>query len=101
MLGRLRGLPTRRLRIACRTHRAARIALPVVRGVLAAQDGGMGEIVNLHRAKQRRARQEAAVTAKQNRVRHGRTGAAKSNERRAEERRQARLDALRRGVTDE
>ena len=31
----------------------------------------MGEIVNLHRMKKRREREEAAAVAKQNRVRHG------------------------------
>jgi hypothetical protein len=71
--------------------------LPVVHQVLAAQDGGMAEIVNLHRMKKQRERQEAAAAARQNRVRHGRTGTEKSNDRRTEERRQAQLDALRRG----
>jgi hypothetical protein len=72
-----------------------------VHDVLAAQDGGMGEIVNLHRMKQQRERQEAAAAATQNRVRHGRTGAEKSNDRRAEALRLAKLDALRRDVTGE
>jgi Domain of unknown function (DUF4169) len=57
----------------------------------------MGEIVNLHRAKQRRGQAEAAASAKQNRVRHGRTKAERANDVRAETRRQALLDALRRG----
>ena len=35
----------------------------------------VGEIVNLRREKQRRARDDAAAVAKQNRVRHGRTKA--------------------------
>jgi hypothetical protein len=61
----------------------------------------MGEVVNLHRMKKRRERLEAAEAAKQSRVRNGRTGAEKSNDKRAEQRRQAQLDALRRGVTGE
>jgi hypothetical protein len=62
---------------------------------LAAQDGVMGEIVNLRRIKKRRDRQDAAAEAKQNRVRHGRTMVAKGNDLRAEKRRQALLDAHR------
>jgi hypothetical protein len=69
--------------------------------VLAAQDGVMGEIVNLNRAKQRRDRDEAVATAKQNRIRHGRTKVEKANDKRSEERRQALLEASRRGETSE
>ena len=61
----------------------------------------MGEIVNLHREKQRRGRDEAAALAKQNRVRHGRTKAERANDKRIEERRQALLDASRRGEPGE
>ena len=61
----------------------------------------MGEIVNLHRVKQHRERDQAVATAKQNRIRHGRTKAEKANDQRAEARRQARLDASRRGETGE
>jgi hypothetical protein len=61
----------------------------------------MGEIVNLHRAKQRRGRAEATATAQQNRIRHGRTKVEKANDKRMEERRQALLDASRRGETSE
>jgi hypothetical protein len=61
----------------------------------------MGEIVNLHREKQRRGRDEAAALAKQNRVRHGRTKAERANDKRIEERRQALLDASRRGEPEE
>jgi hypothetical protein len=61
----------------------------------------MGEIVNLRRAKKQRARDEAAVAAKQNRVRHGRTTAEKANDKREEQRRAALLDASRRGETGE
>ena len=61
----------------------------------------MGEIVNLHRMKQRHERNVAAATAKQNRIRHGRTKAEKANDQRAEARRQALLDASRRGETGE
>jgi hypothetical protein len=61
----------------------------------------MGEIVNLHRVKKRRAQDEAAASAKQNRIRHGRTKAERANDARAEKLRQALLDALRRGETGE
>lgn len=61
----------------------------------------MGEIVNLRRIKKRRERQAAAAEAKQNRVRHARTKAEQANDMRAEQRRLARLDALRRGETGE
>ena len=61
----------------------------------------MGEIVNLHRVKKRRAQDEAAASAKQNRIRHGRTKAERANDARAEKLRQALLDALRRDETGE
>jgi hypothetical protein len=61
----------------------------------------MGEIVNLHRVKKRRAQDEAAASAKQNRIRHGRTKAERANDARAEKLRQALLDALRRGEKGE
>jgi hypothetical protein len=72
-----------------------------VHAVLETQDGVMGEIVNLRRMKKRCEQQDAAETAKQNRVRHGRTAIQKANDRRAEQRRQALLDASRRGETGE
>jgi hypothetical protein len=52
----------------------------------------MGEIVNLRTVKKQRARDAAGQAAAENRVRHGRTGAAKQAERIAEERRRAALD---------
>lgn len=55
----------------------------------------MGEIVNLRRMKKRRERDANAAAAAENRVRHGRTGPQKENDRRAEERRIARLDGAR------
>jgi hypothetical protein len=55
----------------------------------------MGEIVNLNRAKKQRGRQEAARVARENRVRHGRTGAQKENDRREEQRRRDALDGKR------
>jgi hypothetical protein len=61
----------------------------------------MAEIVNLHRMKQRREQDAAKATAKQNRIRHGRTKAAKANDQRAEQRRLALLDASRRRETGE
>jgi hypothetical protein len=66
-----------------------------------AQDGVMGEIVNLHRVKKQHERKAAALAAKQNRIRHGRTKAAKANDERMEERRQRLLDASRCGETSE
>jgi hypothetical protein len=54
----------------------------------------MGEIVNLRRVKKQRERDTDAQAAAENRVRHGRTGAAKKAERLAEERRQAALDGV-------
>ncbi len=65
------------------------------------QDDPVGEIVNLRRTKKTLQRQQAADAAKQNRVRHGRTAAEKANDKRAEQRRQALLDASRRGETGE
>ncbi len=56
----------------------------------------MGEIVNLNRVKKRRAREHDAALAGENRVRFGRTGAAKLNDRRAEAARRALLDGARR-----
>jgi Domain of unknown function (DUF4169) len=61
----------------------------------------MGEVVNLNRAKKARAKADAAATAAANRVKHGRTGAEKANDRRAEERRQALLDNARRDRPEE
>ena len=61
----------------------------------------MGEIVNLRRMKKRREQAGAAAAAKQNRIRHGRTKAEKANDQRAEQRRQALLDASRRGEPGE
>jgi hypothetical protein len=61
----------------------------------------MGEIVNLRRAKKRRERLDAAAEAQQNRIRHGRTKAAKADDKRADERRNALLDASRRGEPSE
>jgi hypothetical protein len=65
------------------------------------QDDPVGEIVNLRRTKKTLQRQQAADAAKQNRVRHGRTAAEKANDKRAEQRRQALLDASRRGEAGE
>ena len=55
----------------------------------------MGEIVNLNRARKAKAKSEAEATAAANRVKHGRTKAEKANDRAAEARRQALLDAAR------
>ena len=61
----------------------------------------MGEIVNLRRARNAANGQEAAEAARQNRVRHARTASEKANDRRAEQRREALLDASRRGEARE
>jgi hypothetical protein len=55
----------------------------------------MGEIVNLRQIRKRRERDAKAAAAAENRVRHGRTGAQKDNDRRAEARRIALLDGAR------
>jgi hypothetical protein len=73
----------------------------VVSAALDEQDGVMGEIVNLRRARKLRERDEATVAAQRNRVRDARTKVEKANDKRVEERRQALLDASRRGETDE
>ena len=56
----------------------------------------MGEVVNLNRLRKAKARAEAEATASANRARHGRTAAGKANDRRAEARREALLDGVRR-----
>jgi hypothetical protein len=56
----------------------------------------MGEIVNLGRERKRRARAGATQEAAENRLRHGRTGAQKENDRRARERREKALEGARR-----
>jgi hypothetical protein len=61
----------------------------------------MGEVVNLNRVRKAKARADAAATAATNRVKHGRTGAGKANDRRAEERRQALLDGAKRDRPEE
>ncbi len=60
----------------------------------------MGEIVNLRQMKKRRERDAQAAAAAENRVRHGRTGAQKENDRRVEERRSALLDGARSSPDD-
>ena len=56
----------------------------------------MGEIVNLRTVKKRLARAAEVADAKENRVRHARTKAAKANDAREAARQVTRLDALRR-----
>jgi hypothetical protein len=56
----------------------------------------MAGIVNLNRARKAKARAEAEAKAAANRAKHGRTGAEKANDRRAEERRRALLDGAKR-----
>jgi hypothetical protein len=68
-----------------------------VHQALRRQDAGVAEIVNLRGVKKQRAREDASAQAQQNRVRHGRSAAEKANDRRAEQRRQALLDASRLG----
>ena len=52
----------------------------------------MGEIVNLQRIRKQRAKAAAAKDAAENRVRHGRTGAARQTEALEAARRKAALD---------
>jgi len=52
----------------------------------------MGEIVNLNRVRKRRARARAALDAKENRVRFGRTAVETAEDRRAEVSRATLLD---------
>lgn len=61
----------------------------------------MAEIVNLNRARKARAKAEAAREAAANRAKHGRTGAEKANDRRAEARRRALLDGAKREEPDQ
>ncbi len=56
----------------------------------------MGEIVNLKRAKKRRARAQDAALAEQNRARFGRTEGEKLREARVQATREALLDGVRR-----
>ncbi|MBR0671065.1 DUF4169 family protein [Neoroseomonas soli] len=56
----------------------------------------MAEIVNLNRARKALARKEAEAQAAANRAKHGRTKAGKANDTRAEARRQALLDGVKR-----
>jgi hypothetical protein len=55
----------------------------------------VGEVVNLRQARKRRARDDAAVTAAENRARFGRTRSEVAAERAEEARRQAVLDGAR------
>ena len=54
----------------------------------------MAEVVNLHREKKRRARAAEADVARENRVRHGRTGAQKAADRLAAERQERAAEGL-------
>jgi hypothetical protein len=57
----------------------------------------MAEIVNLNRVRKAQAKAAQAAEAAANRVKHGRTGPAKANDRAAEARRNALLDGAKRG----
>jgi hypothetical protein len=56
----------------------------------------MAEIVNLNKARKAARKREEAAEAAANRVKHGRTGAEKLNDRREEARRRALLDGAKR-----
>ena len=56
----------------------------------------MAEIVNLNKARKALKRREAEAEAAANRVKHGRTGAEKLNDRREEARRRALLAGAKR-----
>lgn len=55
----------------------------------------MGEVVNLNRFRKQAARRAAAAKAAENRVRHGRSGAAKAKERTERDQAGRRLDGAR------
>ncbi len=55
----------------------------------------MGEMVNLRRVKKARARDAAAETARENRVRHGRTAAEKARDAQARQRQDAAAEGAR------
>ena len=56
----------------------------------------MADIVNLNKARKAAKRREAEAEAAANRVKHGRTGPEKENDRREEARRRALLEGARR-----
>ena len=56
----------------------------------------MGEIINLNKARKRKARQDAEAQAAQNRVRYGRTKEQKQLDAAVAEEAQRKLDALKR-----
>ena len=56
----------------------------------------MGEIINLNKARKRKARQDVAAQAAQNRVRFGRTKEQKQLDAAVAEEAQRKLDALKR-----
>ena len=56
----------------------------------------MGEIVNLNKTRKARAKQDAQAVAAANRAKHGRSKADKQNDARAEARRKALLDGVKR-----
>lgn len=56
----------------------------------------MADIVNLNKARKAARKREEAADAAANRVKHGRTGAEKLNDRREEARRRALLDGAKR-----
>jgi hypothetical protein len=60
----------------------------------------MAEIVNLNKARKSRDRAAREAGAAANRVKHGRTGAEKLNDRREQERRRTLLEGARRDDAD-
>ena len=56
----------------------------------------MAEIVNLRQARKQRGRAEAKQAAAENRIRHGRTGPAKAEDKRVQDRAAKDLDGKRR-----
>jgi len=75
---------------------AAHVPLRVVLTVCGGQDGDMGEIVNLRRARKAQMQAKDKQAARENRIRHGRTAAEKINDRRLAERAARQADAVRR-----
>ncbi len=61
----------------------------------------MGEVINLNKARKRKARQDAAALAAENRVRFGRTREQKQLDAAVTEEARRRLDVLKRDVGPE
>ena len=71
--------------------------MAVLRPFGVSTDGGdMGKVINLNKARKRKAREDAAAQAAQNRVRFGRTKEQKQRDAAEAEQAQRKLDGLKR-----